>query len=67
MIAAILHNKRREKEARLHIMARIHAIMKKMDIPIEDVSPNLLAPLPFHHSKNKKDPPMRIEYYASRA
>ncbi|CAL1372024.1 unnamed protein product [Linum trigynum] len=36
IIAAILHNQEREKEVWLHIVACIHAIMKKMNIPVED-------------------------------
>ncbi|CAL1395774.1 unnamed protein product [Linum trigynum] len=37
MIAAILHNQQRDREARLHIMASVHTIMEKMNIPIDDV------------------------------
>ncbi|CAL1381821.1 unnamed protein product [Linum trigynum] len=57
MIAAILHNQRRENEAGLHIVACIHAIMKKMDILIEDVSPQLALSPPIAPFQDEEEGP----------
>ncbi|CAL1389996.1 unnamed protein product [Linum trigynum] len=59
MIVVILHNQRREKEARLHIMACVHTIMEKMNILIHSTASPLQH---FYTTKKKKDPPRRNEF-----